>query len=57
MEIAISQSKKSIWLGVWEKNGNAMDFYKKMGFVQTGAHSFYMGDEEQTDFIMTKALK
>lgn len=29
---------------------------KKMGFVQTGAHSFYMGDEEQIDMIMTKTL-
>ncbi|MGE8207315.1 GNAT family N-acetyltransferase [Heyndrickxia sp. NPDC080065] len=56
MEIAIECNKKIIWLGVWEKNENAIAFYKKMGFVQTGAHSFYMGDEEQTDFIMTKTL-
>ncbi|MEH6881939.1 GNAT family N-acetyltransferase, partial [Priestia megaterium] len=26
------------------------------GFVQTGSHSFYMGDEEQIDFIMVKTL-
>ncbi|MFX3632560.1 MAG: GNAT family N-acetyltransferase [Candidatus Pristimantibacillus sp.] len=57
MEIAIRQNKKMIWLGVWEKNENAIDFYEKMGFVQTGAHSFYMGDEEQIDFLMTKILK
>jgi ribosomal protein S18 acetylase RimI-like enzyme len=56
MEIALELNKKKIWLGVWEKNENAVAFYKKMGFVQTGAHSFYMGDEEQTDFIMTKIL-
>ncbi|MCM3699668.1 GNAT family N-acetyltransferase [Paenibacillus macerans] len=56
MEIAISQAKKTVWLGVWEKNENAIDFYKKMDFVQTGAHSFCMGDEEQIDFIMTKTL-
>ena len=56
MEIAQERNKKKIWLGVWEKNENAIAFYKKMGFVQTGAHSFYMGDEEQTDFIMTKTL-
>lgn len=55
-EIAKTESKRTIWLGVWEKNGNAMDFYQKQGFVQTGAHSFYMGDEEQTDLIMTKTL-
>jgi len=56
MEIAMECNKKKIWLGVWEKNENAIAFYKKMGFVQTGSHSFYMGDEEQTDFIMTKIL-
>ncbi|OLO39403.1 GNAT family N-acetyltransferase [Alkalihalophilus pseudofirmus] len=56
MEIAMEQSKKKVWLGVWENNENAIAFYKKMGFVQTGSHSFYMGDEEQMDFIMTKTL-
>ncbi|MDQ0886709.1 ribosomal protein S18 acetylase RimI-like enzyme [Paenibacillus sp. V4I9] len=56
IEIAIERNKEKIWLGVWEKNESAITFYKKMGFVQTGAHSFYMGDEEQIDFIMTKTL-
>jgi diamine N-acetyltransferase len=56
IEMAEEQGKKKIWLGVWEQNENAIAFYQKMGFVQTGAHSFYMGDEEQTDLIMVKAL-
>ncbi|WP_421100889.1 GNAT family N-acetyltransferase [Sporosarcina psychrophila] len=56
MEIAMERKKNKIWLGVWEKNENAIAFYKKKGFVQTGAHSFYMGNEEQVDFIMTKTL-
>ena len=56
MGIAKDSGKKKIWLGVWEKNENAIAFYKKIGFVQAGAHSFYMGDEEQTDLIMTKPL-
>ena len=56
VEIAMECKKKRIWLGVWEKNENAIAFYKKMGFVQTGAHAFYMGDEEQIDLIMTKTL-
>ncbi|WDM19949.1 GNAT family N-acetyltransferase [Paenibacillus polymyxa] len=56
MEIAMEHNKKKIWLGVWEKNENAIAFYMKMGFVQTGAHSFYMGDEEQIDFIMSKTI-
>lgn len=56
MDMARGQNKKKIWLGVWEKNENAIAFYKKMGFAQTAAHAFYMGDEEQTDFIMAKTL-
>lgn len=57
IEIAVKQEKNKIWLGVWEKNENAIAFYKKIGFVQTGTHSFQMGDEEQIDFIMIKTLK
>ncbi|WP_320163502.1 GNAT family N-acetyltransferase [uncultured Trichococcus sp.] len=56
IEIARGQDKNLIWLGVWEHNVNAIAFYEKMGFVRTGAHSFFMGDDEQTDFIMTKKL-
>ncbi|MDX8047166.1 GNAT family N-acetyltransferase [Gracilibacillus sp. S3-1-1] len=54
--IAKEKQKNKIWLGVWEKNDNALAFYKKMGFIQTGSHSFFMGDEEQTDFLMTKVI-
>ncbi|MDA1477760.1 GNAT family N-acetyltransferase [Bacillus changyiensis] len=56
VEIAQEYNKKKIWLGVWEKNENAIAFYKNMGFIQTGAHTFYLGDEEQIDYIMTKIL-
>ncbi|SDM84724.1 Ribosomal protein S18 acetylase RimI [Fictibacillus solisalsi] len=55
-KIAMECGKRKIWLGVWEKNENAISFYNKLGFVQTGAHSFYMGEDEQTDLIMTKTL-
>lgn len=56
VEIAKEQKKEKIWLGVWEENENAIAFYQKKGFFQTGAHSFYMGDDEQVDLIMTKTL-
>ncbi|BFT72750.1 GNAT family N-acetyltransferase [Paenibacillus sp. P36] len=56
IEIAKQRNKKKIWLGVWEHNENAIAFYQKMDFVKTGAHSFYMGDDEQIDLIMTKVL-
>lgn len=56
IRMAESQKKQRIWLGVWEKNLAARSFYEKMGFVHTGDHVFNMGDEEQTDYILTKEL-
>ena len=56
LDVAREYNKKNIWLGVWEKNEKAITFYKKMGFTTIGAHSFFMGDEEQFDLIMNKTL-
>lgn len=56
VERAQFHRKTNIWLGVWEHNHAALAFYKKLGFVQTGAHSFFMGEDEQTDLILTKNL-
>lgn len=56
IESAIEHNKKKVWLGVWDRNENAIGFYEKMGFVQIGAHSFHMGTEEQIDLIMCKTL-
>lgn len=56
VEFAIKQQKKNIWLGVWEANENAIAFYQRKGFVQTGSHSFFMGDDEQVDLIMVRTL-
>lgn len=60
MEFALKRGreleKEKVWLGVWEKNTNAITFYKKYGFEKIDAHSFYMGDEEQTDWIFATSL-
>jgi diamine N-acetyltransferase len=45
-----------LWLGVWEKNQRAIDFYKKWGFREMGSHMFTLGDEPQNDLIMTLDL-
>ncbi|WP_035051143.1 GNAT family N-acetyltransferase [Carnobacterium pleistocenium] len=55
-QFARDENKEMIWLGVWEKNLSAMAFYKNKGFVHTSSHSFFMGDDEQTDWIMTKKI-
>ena len=57
IQLALQHNKSKIWLGVWEHNENALAFYKKLGFVQTSAHSFFMGDDEQIDLIMVKTLE
>ncbi|WP_422122500.1 GNAT family N-acetyltransferase [Planococcus sp. X10-3] len=57
LEMADDLGKQKIWLGVWEHNDNAIAFYRKKGFVKTGAHSFFMGDDEQIDWIMVKELE
>jgi diamine N-acetyltransferase len=57
VDLAQENNKSKIWLGVWEKNENAIAFYKRMGFVECGSHSFYMGDEEQIDIIMALEIQ
>lgn len=46
----------SIWLGVWEKNQRAIDFYKKWGFRQVGTHLFSVGNDPQNDYVMELEL-
>jgi GNAT superfamily N-acetyltransferase len=45
-----------VWLGVWEKNQRAIDFYKKWGFREVGTHIFSVGDDPQNDFVMELEL-
>ncbi|MBF0779943.1 MULTISPECIES: GNAT family N-acetyltransferase [unclassified Granulicatella] len=48
--------KTKIWLGVWEYNQPAIAFYQSLGFKQNGSHSFWVGQDEQIDYIMEKIL-
>lgn len=41
-----------IWLGVWEENHKALQFYNKNGFVVFDKHIFTMGNDQQTDLLM-----
>lgn len=56
IEVALEKGKKYLWLGVWEKNCKAIQFYEKLGFTQIGIHDFVMGDEIQKDYMMRKDL-
>ncbi|MCS3533121.1 GNAT family N-acetyltransferase [Chryseobacterium sp. JUb7] len=56
IEIAAKSLAKYVWLGVWEENPRAINFYKKNGFVEFDKHIFVLGDDEQTDIMMKKEL-
>jgi diamine N-acetyltransferase len=57
MQIARQINADYVWLGVWEENPRAINFYKKNGFVEFDKHIFKLGNDEQTDIMMKLQLK
>lgn len=54
----VSNANKSfLWLGVWEKNQRAIKFYKRHGFYKFGTHPYFIGNDEQTDWLMRLDIK
>jgi len=56
LDTAQQTGKNQVWLGVWEHNEPAQKFYHKWGFERFSQHDFYMGDDRQTDHLMTHRL-
>jgi predicted FMN-binding regulatory protein PaiB/ribosomal protein S18 acetylase RimI-like enzyme len=57
IQIAIDTKVDYVWLGVWENNPKAINFYKKNGFIEFDKHIFRLGDDIQTDLMMKLELK
>ena len=55
--LAEKMKKQIIWLGVWEHNIRAINFYERFGFKKVGEHVFMLGEDAQTDWLMQKELK
>ncbi len=55
-KIAKQTGANYLWLGVWEENPRAINFYKKNGFVEFDKHIFKLGNDEQTDIMMKLQL-
>ncbi|BDW92472.1 N-acetyltransferase [Flagellimonas marinaquae] len=51
-EKAKEMHKQYIWLGVWEHNPKAIRFYQNHGFVKFGEHPYFIGTDEQTDWLL-----
>ena len=44
------------WLSVWERNQRGMAFYAKWGFAAVGRQVFLVGNDPQSDVVMSRLL-
>lgn len=60
MNACIDQIKQlnhnMIWLTVYHKNKNAIDFYLRQDFKQIGETDFLLGEEKHKNYIMIKDI-
>lgn len=55
-KIAEETRRDTVWLGVWEYNYRAQEFYRKFGFEKCGEHVFQLGNDPQIDWLMQKNI-
>ena len=60
-EFALEEAQKRgfiwVWLGVWEKNFKAQNFYFKYGFERFSEHKYVTGDTVDIDWLLAKKLE
>jgi len=56
IDYATENKFNSVWLGVWQLNDKAVEFYKKWGFEIRGTRNFMLGNDLKEDYIMEKVL-
>lgn len=56
VEVAKQKELEYLWLGVWEENPKAIQFYEKIGFIAFDKHVFQLGNDAQTDIMMKLQL-
>src|SRR4030095_16658034 len=55
-DYAIDNDFDSVWLGVWQLNDKAVEFYKRWGFEIRGIRNFMLGNDLKEDYLMEKVL-
>lgn len=55
--VAREHQAATIWLGVWEHNTKALRFYGSEGFEKFGEHTFKVGQQSDTDWLLKRAVK
>lgn len=56
IEMLRAENFEVMWLGVYEKNFNAIAFYSHFGFKPYGSHDFVLGNDVTTDILMMLPL-
>jgi ribosomal protein S18 acetylase RimI-like enzyme len=56
LEFAAENAHDFMWLGVWEFNLRAQEFYKKFGFEKCGEHIFQLGKDPQIDWVFQREI-
>ncbi len=56
IDMAAQLQKEWLWLGVWEENLRAIEFYERWGFEKFGETEFLLGKDLQYDWLMRKRL-
>lgn len=56
LDVAVANGSDAVWLGVWEHNDKAINFYRKHGFGVVGEHEFRLGDDVQRDLVLAADL-
>jgi ribosomal protein S18 acetylase RimI-like enzyme len=56
LDAARTRGAQTLWLGVWERNLRAVAFYAKYGFVRVGEHTFTLGTDAQTDWVLARPV-
>lgn len=56
LDVAREWGAETLWLGVWERNPRAVAFYAKYGFTRVGEHTFMLGADRQTDWLLARPV-
>lgn len=56
VELARENNCSILWLGVWEHNTKAYEFYKKQGLTVFDSHEFILGEDVQKDWLMQLSI-
>jgi ribosomal protein S18 acetylase RimI-like enzyme len=56
IELARKKKLDMLWLGVFQENQPAIDFYSRWGFEKFATHIFMLGNDPQKDWLMKKTL-